>query len=817
MAADTPTTTGAMRALGASLVTHELIVFPVRHHSPGCAWHLHRLLQQTKPCAVLVEGPRSFTPMIALLVHPEARMPLAIYSYAVEKAQGEESARRHAAYYPLCDHSPELVALRSAQALGVPARFIDLEYSEQSLIEADHETARESSSLLDERHLRRSRHLQALAQRLGCRDHEELWEHLFEVPATSRDLQTHLTDLAAYCQLARLDCSEAELQADGTAQREAEMAWHIREALAARQPGDGPVLAVVGGFHAVAMPALLAGDIQRPSVSRSRIADESSALIRYSFDRLDRLNGYCAGMTSPAWQQMLWERMLKHDKAGIAAGPRVRQEAALDLLSAIAHELRTTHGLPLPMPALRGAYEQMLQLAALRSRPAPARDDLIDAVTSCFIKGEADADGALVMAVARRALGGQAMGTVPPGTNRPPLVRDFEFRARKQRLKIDDSQPRRATLDIYRRPDHRTTSRLMHGLVLLGVPFGARVAGPDFVAGFGLDRLQEHWEYSHSAATEAALVEASVYGVTVPLAVASRFASHLDRIDAGHEPRDARTGARLMVQACVLGLHDHLPRLVGLLRQAIGADSSFQSVAAAAGSLGLLWESREPLEAREVPELPVLLQAAYERAVYLGGGLQGLQGDGADTIAALSGLRELLVSQAGQTLDASLYWALVEALHAAHDAALIRGACAGLLYAAGRLPDSALAVALQGHLDGLARPGDAVSYLRGLLGTAREAAWQQPALLQVLDTLLARWDEQAFVANLPELRLAFAEMTPKETDRIAEAVATLHGGADLGRLVHHDLSAQDMQANLAVSQALQDVLAADDLDAWVSA
>ena len=63
-----------------------------------------------------------------------------------------------------------------------------------------------------------------------------------------------MTDLAAYCHLARIECSDAELNADGTLQREAEMAWHIRQALAERREGDGPVLAVVGGFHAVALP-----------------------------------------------------------------------------------------------------------------------------------------------------------------------------------------------------------------------------------------------------------------------------------------------------------------------------------------------------------------------------------------------------------------------------------------------------------------------------------------------------------------------------------------------------------------------------------
>lgn len=808
-------TLDAVRTLGAQLVTDELIVFPVRHHSPACAWHLSRLFGERAPSVVLVEGPRSFTPLVPLLVHPEARMPLAVYTYAVQRGAGEEAPRRRAAYYPFCSHSPELVALAAAHARGIPARFIDLDFAEQCLVETDQEEA-EAYSLLDERHYRRSRYLGALAQQLGCRDHEELWEHLFEVPATTRSLLEHVTEMAAYCHLARVECSAEELTADGTLQREAEMAWHIRQALDQRKAGDGPVLAVVGGFHAVAMPHFLSAAVKRPSISRSAITDESSALIRYSYDRLDRLNGYAAGMTSPAWQQLLWESTLKYNKARVDAGVRVRNEATLTMLFDIADELRERHGVALPMPTLAAACRHALQLAVLRRRPAPVRDDVLDAVTSCFVKGDADADGALVMAVARRIFSGQAMGKVPPGAGTPPLVQDFEYRARRQRIKIDDSQPRRLVLDIYRRQEHRLTSRLLHGLALLNVPLATRRAGPDFVNGTGLDRLQEHWDYAYSAATEAALVEASVYGVTVPLAVASRFSTRLDQLASGGVPRDASAAAALMLHACVLGLHDYLPRVIAVLREAIGSDAVFESVVAAACSLGLLWESREPLEARDASEVPLLLQAAYERAIYLGRDLHGLSGDGSALLQALSRMRELLVSEAGQSLDAHLYWSLVDALQAGHDAALIRGAATGLLFSAGRMSDVEMGAALEGHLNGLLAPRDAVSYLRGMLHTAREAAWQQPVLLGVLDKLMQAWDDDTFVAALPELRLTFAEMTPKETDRIAETVAQLHGEKDLGRLVRYDLSADEVQANLGLSRTLAELLAADGLHSWVT-
>ncbi|WP_322628670.1 DUF5682 family protein, partial [Halothiobacillus sp.] len=454
----------AMRALAAQLLGDELVILPVRHHSPACALHVRRLIAQRRPSCVLVEGPRSFTPLIPMLAHADARAPLAIYTYSVQRAtdaDGEE--QRRAAYYPFCDYSPELVALREAQRLAIPARFIDLDFTEQSVLEAFDGSA-EAGSLLDERHYQRSGYLQALAQNLGCRDHEELWEHLFETSAPDLTLEAHVGQLVAYCHLARLDSSDAALAAEGCLQREAEMAWHIREALTQRVPGDGPVLAVMGGFHAVVMPALLDQAGPRPARPKVRVTDAASALIRYSFDRLDRLNGYAAGMTSPAWHQRLWEQHQRLEAAGLGGVARLRREVVLTVLLDIAEELRARHAFPLPMPALGAAYEQALRLANLRGRPAPVRDDVMDAIVSCFIKGDADADGMLVRSVARRILSGQALGTVPAGVERPPLVKDFELRARRQRLKIDASEPRKLLLDIYRRPEHRVTSRLLHAL-----------------------------------------------------------------------------------------------------------------------------------------------------------------------------------------------------------------------------------------------------------------------------------------------------------------------------------------------------------------
>jgi hypothetical protein len=803
-----------LRARYTKLVSDDLIIFPVRHHSPACALQIQRLFERVPIAGVLIEGPRSFTSLIPLLADAETQAPVAIYTYAVLAAAAEQPVARRSAFYPFCDYSPEFVAMREAKRRGVPARFIDLDFAEQCMLDPQEEEG-EQASLLDERHYRHSRHLKALAARLGCRDFDELWEVCFEVSPLKIDLPQFVAQVATYCHLARLDATDAELAADGTLQREAEMAFHVRSALKERSAA-GAILVVVGGYHAVVLPDLLADEGARPNVSRGRISDESSALVRYSYDRLDRLNGYSAGMTSPAWHQDVWSRAARLVRSGPGEAT-VRRDAALAKLTEVAVELRERCKLPVPLPSLAAAYEQALRLAALRNRPAPVRNDVLDAITSCFVKGDADADGALIASVARRAFSGTALGRVPAGAGTPPLVRDFEYRARRQRLKIDDTEPRRCALDIYRRPEHRVTSRLLHGLSMLGVPFARRAVGPDFVNGTNLDRLREEWEYQYSPLTEGSLVEASLFGTTIPAAVANRFVAYLEDLQGEGKGRDARAGADAAVKACVLGLHDHLPRVLATLKATIGEDANFGAVSAAARTLGLMIEAREPLEAHDVTELPALLQAAYERAVYLGRNLHDVADNSASAnIAALMALRELILSQSGRHLDSAIYWAMVSALHDDGAKPMMRGATAGLLLGSGRLNSQQLGVELAGHLAGL-KPRDAVGFLRGITQTARETTWQYPELLKALDALLERWDGNEFVASLPELRLAFAEMTPRETERIAEAVASLHGLVEFGPLVQYDVSPEEVQRNLELTATLREVMAADGLDGWVGA
>ncbi|MET9314816.1 DUF5682 family protein [Kribbella sp. NPDC003505] len=786
---------GEVRDLAAELVRDDLVVVPVRHHSPACALLVRRLIEEHSPSVVLVEGPRAFTPLIPLLTHAEAEMPLAVYSYAARDGD------RWAAYDPFCDYSPELVALRDATAAGIPSRFIDLELAEQHLVQqTPQDGGEEGQSLLDERHFRHSESLLLLAKRMGCADAEDLWELLFESDARTTSTAEQIARMAAYCLMARTDHAERD---DGTTLREAEMVWHVREALAARAPDDGPVLVVVGGFHAVAFPALLADPPTRPRIDTGNVSGDS-ALIRYTFERLERLNGYSAGMTSPAWHQRLWTNLTDPP-----VGQHPRVAATLTALLDISMELRERHRLPLPLPSVVAAFEQALRLAALRERPAPLRSDLLDAVQSCFVKGDVDIEGVLVRAASTYTLTGDAMGKLPPGAGRTPLVEDTLQRLRRQRIRVDEISRQSTSLDLYRNPAHRETSRLLHGLAILGVPFAYRTAGPDFVRGTGLGRLHEKWDYSWTPLVEGALVEASIYGSTVSTAVTTRFAEILA------ERRTTSVGAReavaLLAQACVLGLHDRVGETLDLVKSSVAADVAFAAVGAAVTQLALLWEAREPLEARKLGEVPALLGTAYRRAIYLG---RQLVGEPRPTADALVRLRDLLVAQTGGDLDADLYWDLVDRIADGHAEPFVQGAAAGIAYSAGRSGADDVVSRVTGHLAGGVSPAAGVAFVSGLLLTAREAAWQEHSLLAELDRRLTGWDQATFVQHLPELRLAFADLTPIETDRVAKLVASLKGLADLGSMTVPSATAEEVHSRLQVSEQARSLLQRDGLGGW---
>jgi hypothetical protein len=816
------------------LRSDRLCYFPIRHHSPACAAHLRRWVLARRPASVLVEGPASFTAQIPFLVDERCTCPVALYTTFIDRrgrlagkgqVEGAEALfgpPRFSAYYPFCDYSPELVALRAGHAVGARLRFIDLEYAEMVLARLASEPAAEREevridSLAADPHLRHSEYIRALARRLGCRDFDELWDLLFEASWQSLDTDAFIDRLAAYCAMARFEYTPEALRRDGTTAREACMAAAVCEELARNdaEGRTGPVLVVTGGFHTVALPDLVAAETARPRPPGLADDEVGTWLMRYSFDQLDSLSGYASGMPSPAYYDRLW------GEAGAGAGDLAAHgsRVAADVIVEIGR-LARARDLPslISTPDAIAAVQMARQLAALRGHPWPLREDVLDGIRACFVKGEVGGEGQPVLRLVREVLAGSRVGALPPGAAVPPIVADFLDAARRLRLPVETAERREMTLDLYRNARHREVSRLFHRLDLLGAPFAQFVSGPDFVQGRGLDLMQEHWQVCWSPATESALIEASAFGPTVEEAAAARLRQQIARLEDEGQGRNTAAAVTLLVRACRLGLHRQAADIVPLIDVHIAGDPALQSVAAGLSQLELLAHSREPLEATHLTAVPRLMTAAYLRACRLLDDVATCPDEAVEAVlGTLLTLREVLAGSGGDgpSLDPDLFHqALLRVIghEPARAQAAVVGAAAGILYSEGRLPEEGLVRVTRGYLGAAATdPRRSTGVLRGLLATAREAAWQVVELVRAIDAQFAAWDVRTFLQALPDLRLAFTGLTPREVARVADHVARLHGEASLGELVHVDLGEEEVRFGLEVTQRVREVLRADGL------
>ena len=303
---------------------------------------------------------------------------------------------------------------------------------------------------------------------------------------------------------------------------------------------------------------------RRPADGYGDLADAPAWLVRYDDERLDALRGYGAGMPAPGYYDRLWAA--HHDPAGPAA-------AAAGVLVDVGRGA-SERGALVSVAQSQAAVEHAHRLAALRERPWPCRTDLLDAITSCYVKDPDDLDAAgdrpLGLAVVE-VFAGRALGDVAPGGAAPPLVEEARARARALRLDVSDAVPRTVRLDARRRAAHRDRRRFLALCAFLELGFARRVSGPDHVAGRGLGLVLEEWTYAWTPLVEARLVELSHRGATLE-AVAVALLD--DARERAREERSSDAVARLVAQCVVVGLPERLPPLVARGRSALGGDRS---------------------------------------------------------------------------------------------------------------------------------------------------------------------------------------------------------------------------------------------------
>jgi len=781
--------------------------FPIRHHSPACALHLREALRAIRPAAVLIEGPVDFEPLIAELLAPGVVPPVAMVALPDSEARAEKG-RAGTTYYPICRHSPEYIAVQQGNALGATIRFIDLPSRHPAMLADGRDKQDQPLLPMRETMFDRGSYVEAMCARTGFRDGLALWDGLFEARARSNDWRGFFASVGAYCSALRAASDPDELQADGTLAREAMMRACIHDALAI---ASGPIAVVTGGFHT---PALIDEQPEAPRAAAGAATRSNAWLIRYDFRALDRLNGYGAGLPLPGFYERVWERL---------TGDDTESSLAEEILVGFrAHLAANEPALTFSFPTLRSMVEMARRLADLRGLSEPGRSELFDALRSSAIKEEIEVGAHPVLAAFTAFLQGDRLGDLPPGSRLPPLVERARREARAHGLSLEDAVPKTRELDIYRKPRHRQTSQFLHAMRLVAPPFGQRDKGPDRVHGFRADVLLETWTYAWSPAVEAALIERSADGETVRDAAATILIRRLDDLEKEGQSNNAEAAFNLLSVAFDAGIGSAADVLVAAVGTAAGADSNLLRLTNAL-IIGQALESRakgmqsESAVRAFAALLPPLLDQLARRIAEL---LRDLAAVGADNVGdavrCLAALAEAMADSDPSFPTQPLRDALQDLMTARLDPEL-NGAVIALAALVGLIDDAEAGTRLSAALAGaFERPGEAIRTLSGVMALAPQLFINDSSVIAAIDDLFGSVDDQGFLALLPQLRMAFAELSPHETDRVAAVVAAAHGaGEDDIAILQQVPDARVLSDHLALGERLRSQWLQDGLAAWL--
>ncbi len=773
----------------------EIMLLPVRHHSPACSFQIGRVMEEWKPSAVLVEGPDNANALLPVITDEGTKGPFAIYySYYDKTGRITEDKGHYKCYYPFLEYSPELTAVRAAAKKGIPAAFIDLPYGDILAASSEGKGLRkdgEKNNYNDDYLLSRNTYIRRLCEKTGLRNFDEFWEKYFELNGLYEESGIWFSHLGVYCRLARENTPAEALAEEGCLEREAHMAARIAQWAAAHgsdgtalHGGNGTgesryrILVVTGGFHTAGLAERLSEEkwahtLKAAGKLSGRVPekDQSVYMMPYTMEAADALNGYASGMPFTGFYQKIWE--------GMEEPEGTYGKAVLDFLVSSGKEVRKKEGYLSTYDEIC-AWQMAKGLAELRGKPQPGAYELWDAVLASYVKGEYNIATDTPLRILQRQMTGRGMGKLCREADVPPIIRDFELQCKGFGLKAHSAMETEVTLSIFSGKKHRKISMFLHRMVFLETSFARRAKGPDLQLKKDKNLLREIWKYKWSAQVPAALIDVSVHGATVEEAADSLVREQL-RKDMG-----AGEAAVLLTKVFEMGLSGQQEAVYGRVQEMILQDGDFYSIADALKSL-MMMEELSTLYSSEL-KMGELLHAGVRKLIMLLPSMGGIKdenlGSCMDAVKLLYQVTGRENMDMGQEKEA-YYDALCRMLQDSGIHAGLNGCIHGILYGSGRETSEAVEAACRGYLTGTREQMlQTAVFFRGLFYTAKDLIFIGGQILGMLDAFFGQVEEGEFMELLPQLRMAFTYFTPSETDRIAGMAAGLHGkkGEDLMRL-----------------------------------
>ena len=710
-----------------------LKVFGIRHHGPGSAHRLTSALRDYRPDLLLVEAPQEAEAVFPYLSEKGLKLPVALLLYNPKDL-------RQASFFPFAVFSPEFQALKFCLKNDIPIRAMDLPTAYTFGLQREAEEAEQIGFDFGERpdpeaELLRRDPLGAIARLAGYEDSERWWEHHFESTEDDRPVFPLITEM-----MRSLRQETRAVETPDTLRREAFMRKTIRKAL---KDGFERIAVVCGAYHAPALEDHAEFKVSADNAllrGLKRIKPRAT-WIPWSYERMTRQVGYGAGVHSPAWYELLYKKPKETLVRWMTLAARLLRDHQITATSAHAIEgVRLAEG-----------------LAALRGLAIPGLPEMEEAVVTVLCHGQAEP----FQLIREKLIVGDRVGRIPPSVPQIPLQKDLEAEIKSARLSKEYNSSERLTkkLDL-RKETNLRASKLLHRLRLLDIPWGTPLEENRAALG----SFSENWQLKWRADYAIRLIEAGMYGTTIPEAAEKMVAERTEHSE------DLRRLSELIGRCLDADLPAAVQLLLDRLRNATALTEDIYLLMTALPPLGVVLRYGNLRGTDTGAVADVVTEIVPRVCVGLPRVGVGIDEEPAEELfRAVVGTNNTLSLLRDEELDRHWIRALKATLHTPGVHPLLHGTLLRMLFNREVLDHDQTVTQLHFALSRSATEAlDAAGWLRGFLHGSGLLLVHHEAFWNIVNEWIAARSPDEFQIILPLLRRSFSELPAGERRRILE-------------------------------------------------
>ena len=747
------------------IIKENIKFFPVRHHSPACAFHLKKIIEEFKPETILIEGPSDANFLMEYMIDENTTPPFCIYSSYIDKSK--EKCR---SYYPFLDYSPEFVAIKKSHELKINCSFIDMPFA--SIIEnSENNKNKKPISIYDKDNnkFNVNDYTSRLTKKSGLRSFAELWERDFEINGILKNSEDFIKNVFALGYYMRL----IENEDIETKNREYFMAKNIKECIDKK---IDRILVITGSFHVNGIIDKLKDfeNIERAfnKLKNYNIQNSSNYLIPYSFEEADQRKGYIAGIEYPAFYNNIWKKLNEN------LIENAYTETVKSFIVKAAGINRDYYNVNIP--DCINAYYMAINLAKLRGKNNAGVYELIDAVKSAFVKGEISLENTGNIELMMKLLSGIANGKVSSKSIVPPVVLDFRNLCKTHRIRIDKTETTESTLDIIKDKNHFEKSKFFHKMHFLDIGFCKLIKGPDYIEKTDKNLAREIWKYKYNSQVEALLIDKSVYGTSVEELCLNFIKDKLKSRLNGEEI------SKLIIESTVMGLYNFLIDNYNEIENIILSDNDFVSLCKALDNFsyliniekinGNINKDRENIfkDINIISKIKSLSKLGFILAAQNMESIKNLDEENALKYSVY--IKNLFIyTLENEDLDCReiFYGSIDSMIQNTFGSSHIYAVCLSIKYKLGKIGAKEFASIISNFLE-TAETESIAYFLNGVFLIARDILFINNDLINEIDKIVKNIEENKFMEILPNFRFAFTNLTPTETERLSLIIAKLY-------------------------------------------